>query len=214
MIKIHGTSISNYYSTAKCALVEKGIKFEEVSVFPSREPAVLASSPMGKVPWIEVDGKVLSEVNAIFDYLEDIHPTPPLYPTDAWARAKTKEIIRIIELYLDAQARRHIAAVYFGGDVDPVAFEQVRPALENGLLALSNVAKYGPYIAGDQFTYADIVAYFQIGFTNMHTQKIYDWDIVAADPALKDYIAMLNERPGIAAVAGVMRSDMAKFAAR
>ena len=29
MIKIYGTTLSNYYSTAKAALVEKGLAFEE-----------------------------------------------------------------------------------------------------------------------------------------------------------------------------------------
>ena len=38
MIKIYGTTLSNYYSTAKAALVEKGLAFEEVSIMPSQEP--------------------------------------------------------------------------------------------------------------------------------------------------------------------------------
>ena len=108
MIKLYGISLSNYFSTAKAAFVEKNVPFEEVSIMPSQEPEVLALSPMGKVPYIEVDGTPLSETNVIFDYLEDIQPQPALYPGDAWARAKTKEIIRFVELYLDAPARRHL----------------------------------------------------------------------------------------------------------
>ena len=130
MIKIYGTTLSNYYSTAKAALVEKGLAFEEVSIMPSQDPEVLAKSPMGKVPYIEVEGTTLTETNVIFDYLEDIQPQPALYPSDPWARAKAKEIIRFVELYLDAPARRHVPTVYFGAPVDQAAYDAARPLLE------------------------------------------------------------------------------------
>lgn len=211
MIKLHGTTISNYYNTAKLALVEKDLEFEEVAVFPSREPAVLAASPMGKVPWLEIDDRILTETNVMFDYLEDLKPEPALYPADAWARAKTKELIRVIELYLDLPARRHIATVYFGAEVNVIAFDEVRPAIENGLAALRQLVRFAPYIAGEQFTYADIVAFFQLGFTNLHTKRIYDWDIIADDPALADYMGMLSARNSVASVADVMHQDMDKF---
>ena len=73
-IKLYGVSISNYFSTAKVALLEKNIDFEEIAKFPGDDPEVLALSPMGKVPYLEVDGKALSETNVIFDYLEDKYP--------------------------------------------------------------------------------------------------------------------------------------------
>lgn len=211
MIKIHGVTISNYYNSAKLALVEKDIDFEEVSVFPSQEPDVLAVSPMGKLPWIEVDGAALSETNVIFDYLEDVKPEPSLYPSDPFAKAKVKEIIRIIEQYVDAAARRHIATVYFGAPVDELAFKEARPALENGLRALESVAKFAPYIAGDEFTFADITAYFQLRFANLHTTKIYEWDITESVPGLAAYLAMLGDRPSVAGVDSVMQDAMAAF---
>jgi glutathione S-transferase len=211
MIKIHGVTISNYYNSVKLALVEKELDFEEVTVFPSQEPEVLTVSPMGKVPWLEVDGAALSETNVMFDYLEDIKPNPPLYPTDPFARAKVKEIIRVIEQYIDAPARRHIATVYFGAPVDEIALREVRPVLENGLRALERVAKFGPFIAGETFSFADITAYFQLRFTNLHTTKIYDWDISESIPGLAAYLAMVSERPSVAAVDSVMQEALEKF---
>jgi glutathione S-transferase len=211
MIKIHGVTISNYYNSVKLALVEKDIAFEEVSVFPSQEPDVLAVSPMGKVPWMEVDGAVLSETNVIFDYLEDVKPEPSLYPSDPFAKAKVKEIIRVIEQYVDAAARRHIATVYFGAPVDELAFKEARPAVENGLRALESVAKFAPYIAGEAFTFADITAYFQLRFANLHTTKVYEWDITESVPELSAYLAMLGGRPSVARVDSVMQEAMSAF---
>ncbi len=211
MIKIYGTTLSNYYSTAKAALVEKGLAFEEVSVMPSQEPEVLAKSPMGKVPYIEVDGTTLTETNVIFDYLEDIQPQPALYPGDPWARAKAKEIIRFVELYLDAPARRHVPTVYFGAPVDQAAYDAARPLLETGLRALKQLVRFEPYIAGDTFTFADLTAYFELRFTNLHTTQIYDWDITNNVPGLGEYLQMVGERPSVNAVDSVMQRDFAAF---
>ena len=211
MIKIHGVAISNYFNSVKLALVEKDIAFEEVSVFPSQEPDVLAVSPMGKVPWMEVDGVVLSETNVIFDSLEDVKPEPSLYPSDPFAKAKAKEIIRVIEQYIDAAARRHIATVYFGAPVDELAFKEARPAIEKGLRALKSVAKFAPYISGETFTFADITAYFQLRFTNLHTTKVYEWDITESVPGLSAYLAMLGDRPSVAGVDSAMQEAMLTF---
>ena len=211
MIKIYGTTLSNYYSTAKAALVEKGLEFEEVSIMPSQEPEVLAKSPMGKVPYIEVDGTTLTETNVIFDYLEDIQPQPALYPSDPWARAKAKEIIRFVELYLDAPARRHVPTVYFGAPVDQAAYDAARPLLETGLRALKQLVRFEPYIAGDTFTFADLTAYFELRFTNLHTTQIYDWDITNDVPGLGEYLQMVGERPSVNAVDAVMQRDFAAF---
>ena len=210
-IKLYGVSISNYFSTAKTALIEKNIDFEEVAKFPGDDPEVIALSPMGKVPYIEVDGKALSETNVIFDYLEDTQPEPPLYPADAWARAKAKELIRTTELYIDFPARKHIASVYFGQPVNESLLDPVKTELEKGLKALKALAQFSPYIAGDSFSFADIDAFFQINFANLHTKKIYDWDIVAADKALADYMTMVGERPSIKAVNDILERDFAKF---
>jgi glutathione S-transferase len=197
MVKLHGVSISNYFSSAKAAFLEKKVPFEEVTVFPSQNETVLAVSRMGKVPWIEVDGEILTETNVIYDYLEDINPEPRLYPIDPWKRAKVKELIRVIELYFDTPARRHIGAVYFGQEIDASAKEQVRPAIENGLRALNHLALFSPYIVGDTFTFADITAYFMLNFTQMHTTKIYDWDMIGDSPVLKDYIDFIGERESL-----------------
>lgn len=211
MIKLYGTPLSNYFSTAKLAFVEKNVPFEAVTVMPSQEPELLTASPMGKVPYIEVDGKTLTETNVIFDYLEDIQPQPALYPSDPWAKAKVKELVRFVELYLDAAARPHVPAVYFGAPVDQHAYEHARPALEKGLAALRRIARFEPYIAGETFTFADVAAFFQLQFTNMHTTTIYDWDIADALPGYTAYMDMLGQRPTVEAVNGAMQEALTAF---
>ena len=76
----------------------------------------------------------------------------------------------------------------------------MKPLIENGLEGLRRLAKFSPYIAGDTFGFADIAAFFQIGFTNLHTRTIYDWDITADVAGLADYLALLRERATVASV--------------
>ena len=211
MIKIYGVSISNYYSALKTALIEKHLDFEEVRAFPSQGEKMLSLNPMGKVPVLEVDGRLLSETNVIFDYLEESCPAPALYPTDPWARAKVREMIRVLELYLDAPARRHIASVYFGAEPDPATVAAVLPELEKGMRALKAFARFDPYIASDAFSFADIAAYFHLNFTNLHTIQIYGLDLRNEITGLAGYLEMLAERPSIKTVDAVMQQDFRAF---
>ncbi len=200
MIKLYGIAASNYFSTVKVALLEKNIEFEEVSQAPSQEAGILKESPMGKIPYIEVDGHFLSETNVIYDYLEEIKTEPALYPKDAFEKAKIKEIVRVVELYLDTPARRHLGAAVFGEDINPTALEEVKPAIEKGLTALKKLTKFDPYVGGSNFTIADIACFFHLGFTNFHTKTIYDWDITKTDPEINKYLELLAERPAIKSV--------------
>ena len=210
-IKLFGISISNYYSTVKAAMLEKNIAFEEVSTFPGDNLEVLALSPMGKVPYIEVDGKALSETNVIFDFLEDAYPEPALYPRDAWVRAKAKELIRVAELYIDFPARKHIAAVYFGKPVDKSLLEPVKAELQKGINAFKTLATYSPYLGGENLGFVDIDAYFQLRFANLHTQSIYQWDFIAEDDQLSSYISMVGNNDSIAAVDEILQRDFKAF---
>jgi glutathione S-transferase len=214
MIKLYGIAVSNYFCSAKAAFIEKNIPFEEVAVFPSQKEDVLCVSPMGKVPWVEVDGSVLTETNVIYDYLEDISPEPNLYPQNSWERAKVKELIRTVELYFDAPARRHVGAVYFGQEVEPIAEKEVLPAVKNGLRALMRLGKFSPYIGGDTFTFADITAYFQLRFTQMHMMKIYDWDMIGSTPLLSNYIDFVGRRDSLSNLNEIMQAGFKDLASR
>lgn len=207
-IKIYGIAASNYYSALKTALLEKEIKFEEIPQFPSQEPGILTESPMGKIPFIEINGQFLSETNVIYDFLEETKTTPPLYPEDDFERAKTKQIIRAVELYLDTPARRHLGAVVFGEDINQVAVEEVKPALEKGLDAFNRLAKFEPYVAGSSFTYADIASYFHLGFVNFHTKKIYDWDITETYPDINNYLNFIGQRSSISSVQAELEKQL------
>jgi len=84
-------------------LAEKNLAIPMVEVdIPGgehRAPAFLAKNRLGRVPVLELDdGRLLTESDAIIEYLEELHPEPPLIGRDAWQRARTREAERVIEL--------------------------------------------------------------------------------------------------------------------
>ncbi len=213
MIKLYGFFISNYYNMVKLACLEKGIAFEEIDTMPNQEPSFTAKSPMGKVPCLEVDGNYLSETSSILEYLEETHPSPALLPSEAMARAKVREIMKICELYIELQGRRHFPHVFFGEDLAPAAVEEVRPVVEKALRALKQVAKFDPYMAGSEFTLADIVAYYSFGYGSLVLQKVYDWDIYKELPGMRTAMDAIATRSTTQKVDADQQAAMAAFAA-
>ena len=70
MLKLCGFHISNYHNKVRIALLEKGVPFEEdPSCRPCQEDEFLARTPMGKVPFLELDGTTLAESQVICEYL-------------------------------------------------------------------------------------------------------------------------------------------------
>ncbi|MEN9728745.1 MAG: hypothetical protein RL434_3111 [Pseudomonadota bacterium] len=215
MIKLYGFAVSNYYNMVKLTLEEKGLPYTEVEVsLFSKDPTFKTRSPMGKVPCIETSNGFLSETAAILEYLEELKPQPSLLPADLFARAKTREIMRIIELYIELAARRHFRHVFFGDPLNEAAVEEVRTVLENGVSALKQLVTPGPYLCGHQMTYADVYAYHSFPYANLVTGKLYGWDIIAAVPGLKEALAQVAARPASHKVDADQQTALAAFMAQ
>jgi glutathione S-transferase len=197
MIKLYGFPISNYYNMVKMALLEKGMEFEEVIVKPSQEDIYLGKSPMGKVPCIETDQGFLTETSVIIDYLDEVGSGPSFYPADAFAKAKVRELITYLELYIELPARRLYGDVFFGKPASDEEKETVRKQLEKGFASLRRIAKYSPFIAGNELTYADMYFYFSVSLATRVTKKALAWDTFSTEPGIRDLMNLLGERASI-----------------
>jgi glutathione S-transferase len=206
MIKLCGLPISNYYNKVKLALLEKGVPFEE-EWHSTGKDSMDCGSPLGKVPFLKTEHGLLCESQAIVEYIEETHPSPPLYPSDAFARAKCRELIHFLELYLELPARRLYAEVYFGGSVSDEVKRSAREQLEKGIKALTHTAKFAPFIAGAEFTYADCAGYATFPLVSQSTKKIYGEDFTARIPAVASYLDLLRTRPTVKKVNADRKAD-------
>lgn len=193
MLKLYGFPVSNYYNIVKHYLLEKGIAFEAVMVTPSQEPELLAKSPMGKVPFIETEQGILTETSVILDYLEECYPQPAFYPADPFARARMRQIIKTIELYIEDPAHRMIGAL-FGREVPDAVKESSTALLRRGLPALGRIASFSPYLCGNELTAADIFAFYAFKLGNSACRRVLDWDIIAEVPGLAEMMDKMAAR--------------------
>lgn len=210
MLKLHGSAISNFYCIAKEALLEKGVSFEEVDVMPNQEPAFLAKSPMGKVPALETEHGFLCETNVILDYLEDLQPMPAMFPQDAFARARAKQIIKTVELYIEAPAHE-LLGVFFGQSVPDLQRENARTMMQRGVAAFRQLAKFSPWVAGEHFGYADIFVYRSLGLAASVAEKVHNWNLIAEAPGMPEWQARMKQRPLTQRVDGESEVVLAAF---
>ncbi|MBE0624073.1 MAG: glutathione S-transferase [Burkholderiales bacterium] len=195
MLKLGGFAVSNYYNKVKVALLEKAIAFEEVYCPTSQDEAYLKRSPMGKVPYLEIDGQFLCESQVICEYLEDHYPANPLYPKDVFARARVREIITVIELHMELVARRLYTQAFFGGKVSDEVKQHVERDLAKGVRAFRQLAKFTPYVAGADLSYADCAAGVHLPLVSLSSKIVYGRDVLEDCAPVKPYLKMLNERP-------------------
>jgi maleylpyruvate isomerase len=93
-MKLHGYFRSSASYRVRIALNLKGLSAEHLPHHlrkgEQRDPAYLAINPQGLVPTLDDGGTILTQSLAIIEWLDEIHPEPPLLPADPLRRAKVR----------------------------------------------------------------------------------------------------------------------------
>ncbi len=164
------TTLHHYWRSSaswrvRWALAIKGVSFQSVAVNivtgEQTSDEHRARNPITHVPALHLDGHRLAESVAIFEYLEETRPTPALYPKDAWARARCRQLVEVINSAIqplqnlivlkrispDAEKQREWTQ--FFNERGLAAYERL---LEDGVKDFGD----GPFSMGPDFTAADI----------------------------------------------------------
>lgn len=215
MITLCGFAISNYYNKVKLVLLEKGIPFTEERVHTgSKDEAVLDASPLGKIPFLRTDEGSLCESQVIVDYLEARFPQPALVPSSPFAAAKVREIATFVDLHLELVARELYAQAFFGGTVPESTRERVRKLLARNIAGFQRLARFAPYVAGDQFTLADCSAWVSLPLVAMSTKIVLGEDMLqAAGIDWKAYNKLIGERASAQRVSADRKAEESAMAA-
>lgn len=196
MIKLCGFALSNYYNKVKFVLLEHGIPFEEVLVMTTQDEAMLAHSPLGKVPYIQTEHGDLCESQAIVEYLHARYPEKGIFPADPWEAAKERELITFLDLHLELVVRNLYKEAFFGGKVTDATRGRVEKLLTRHVAGFKRLAKFDPYVRGANLGAADASAFVNLPLVGMTTQIIYGRDfLLEAGVDWKRYVKTVGERP-------------------
>jgi glutathione S-transferase len=180
-------------------LTEKGITIPKKDVdlmgAENRKPPYTDRNPGGQLPALELDnGKCIGETVAIWEYLEEKHPTPALIGTTAEERAEARMWQRRIELQITEHLyngfRYAEGAELFKNRMRilPEAAPGLKAIVQDKLKWLDHLLEGKQYIAGDRFTIADIILFAALDFGGSVGQKI--------DPSLKNVNAWFKRVDG------------------
>jgi glutathione S-transferase len=213
MLKLHGFPVSNYVNMVEFALLEKGIPYEYVLTFPDQSEQFMAKSPRGKVPVLETPQGYLSEASVIMEYIEDLGQGKPLLPADPYARARVRALLKEIEIYIELPARTCFAEALFGGKVPDAIKAKAKDELLGGIAAIKRHASFAPYVAGAEFTLADIMFFFGAGLASSVAQRLFDVPLLDELPGARRLMDILGENPNLQKLVAAREAGLPAFVA-
>lgn len=185
-------------------IAEKGIDLPETRVALHRRehksPEHKARNSLGQVPTLVLDdGTAISETVAICRYLESLHATPPMFGRDGLQQALIDMWIRRIEFQLMTPVGM------FWRHAHPLTaslIEQHKDFGESNRAHYASAARWldrdladgRPFIAGDDYTMADIAALSTVDFA-----AFIGLEIPEDAPNLKAWHARVTARPSASA---------------
>jgi maleylacetoacetate isomerase len=189
----------------RIALNLKGLTGEMIPVHLQKEgglnkkPAFRSINPQMRLPALQLDsGDVLIQSLAIIEYLDEVHPQPPLLPRDPVARAKVRALAQVIAC--DIHPLNNVGPLrYLKNELGQ---EQAKIDawyhhwILDGFEALEALLGAGPYAFGRDVTLADVCLVPQVYNARRLKVPLDRFPkIVAADAACNKLPAFDKARP-------------------
>jgi maleylacetoacetate isomerase len=204
-VKLYSYFRSSAAYRVRIALNFKGLPYEMVPIHLTKDggrqhtPEFRAINPQARVPALELPGgEVLTQSLAIIEYLEDIHPEPPLLPADALGRAKSRAIAQLIACDIHP-LNNLIALQYLKRQLkheQPDIDTWYRHWITVGFAALEKSLTPGPYACGSQVTLADVCLVPQVANARRFNVPLDEFPkITAVDAACLKLPAFDKARP-------------------
>lgn len=200
-----------YYSPGACSMAvhivleELGVPYElelvSVQSGATSRPAYLAINPKGRVPALERDGEVLTEVSALLAYLANQHTESRLLPPDAWLAGRCHEWLSWLSSEVHPafaqvwRPERSVETAAYQADVQAKGRANIRARLGE---IEERLARTDGYVVGNQYTVVDPYLFVYFGWGR------YVGLDMAEYPAFARHAALVSSR---AAVRRVMKQE-------
>lgn len=162
--EVYWGSGSPYSWRVLLALTVKGIPYESKLLQFSRgdhkSPSFLAMNPRARVPVLKDGDVIVYESIAILNYIEKLHPAPPLFGETPAEVAAVWQIVSEVDCYLSPLQEELVGSVL--GDQTAGREAEVKAVADQ---VRAEVASYDkrlaskPYLTGQRLTAADLALY-------------------------------------------------------
>ncbi|PRY24476.1 glutathione S-transferase [Aliiruegeria haliotis] len=197
MNRLYHVPLSPFCRKVRLVLAEKKIEVELVEErYWEQDADFLRRNPAGKVPVLRMDGRTMSESQAICEYLEEISPEPPLLPRAPEGRYEVRRLCA----WFDDKFHHEVTANLLYERVNKKITKQGYPESRNvkaGAKAIKYHLDYMTWLldqrrwlAGDQMSMADFAAAAHISALDYISDV--DWNRSAN---VRDWYAKIKSRP-------------------
>jgi glutathione S-transferase len=202
-ITLYSGPLSMFGAKAQIAALEKGLAVDVVMVpfdfhalYTPKHPQVLRINPKAQVPVLVHGDLELFDSTQIFEYFEDLQPTPALWPREVRARARARQL----ELQSDEVYFPHVVRLMGLQDrlQEPPAQAAIGAARAFCAALESLLADDRAWLLGD-YTYADIAFYMAALFGERQGATL-----TGATPRLLAWRERMARREPVRKVAGAM----------
>ena len=150
----------------RVALLEKGLNFElRAEYIWERRDEFLALNPAGDVPvLVESNGSALSGSNAICEFLDEVHPDPPLIGRQALWRVEVRRLVHWFDEKFDSEVTENLVGekmmkrLLGQGAPNSKAVRAGHANIHHHLDYIGYLTERRIWLAGDTFSLADITA--------------------------------------------------------
>jgi glutathione S-transferase len=201
MITLYGHPMSTCTRKVLMTLAETETAYEmrviDFATAEHKKPAHVSRQPFGRVPAIEDGGFEMFESRAIARYVND-KAHGKLVPADVRAHAKMEQWISIETSEFSAQAMKFIYEHVFKRPQEAAVLEAASKAVETVLGVLEKQLAATPYLAGADFSLADVMYMPYFEYCMLTPAK----EIFARYPRVMAWWNQIGARPTWQKVAG------------
>lgn len=202
MIRLFHVPLSPFCRKVRLSLGEKRLEVELVEERywqPTRE--FLRRNPAGKVPVLKMNDRILSESAAICEYIEELHPEPPLMPRSPEARYEVRRLVG----WFDDKFHHEVTAkllyervnkkIMGRGYPDSAAIKAGARAIKYHLDYMGWLLDHRRWLAGDAISLADFAAAAHLSALDYISDV--DWE---RNSNVKEWYAKIKSRPAFRSI--------------